>query len=126
MAYVSAELRSKIEDPKHILSFHTDLIKELYEEALAQTLEEEETQEESIATICTVIALCFLNDKENIEFPLPYEEGEESLIVEIADAVNFILTLEALVDKGTVSKKIVKGKALYSGEQPKKKKKKKR
>lgn len=123
MAYVSAELRSRIEDPKSILSFHTDLIKELYEEALAQTLEEEETQEESIATICTTIALCFLNDKERIEFPLPYEEGEESLIAEIAEAVNFILTLEALVDKGTISKKTVKGKALYSGEQPKKKKK---
>lgn len=124
MAYVSAELRSRIEDPKSILSSHTDLIKKLYEEALAQTLEEEETQEESITTICTTIALCFLNDKENIEFPLPYEESEESLIVEIADAVNFILTLEALVDKGSISKKIVKGKAVYSGEQPKKKRKK--
>ena len=121
MTYISAELRNKIEDPKSILSSHTDLIKELYEEALIQTLEEEETQEESIAIICTIIALCFLNDKENIEFPLSYEEGEESLIIEIADAVNFILTLEALVDKGAVSKKIVKGKAFYSGEQPKKK-----
>lgn len=125
MAYISDELRSRISDPKSVLSFHTNLIRDLYEEGLAQTLEEEETQEESIATICTTIALCFLNDKEHIEFPLPYEEGEESLIAEIAEAVNFILTLEALVDKGTISKKTVKGKALYSGEQQSKKGKKK-
>lgn len=121
MAYISNELRSGTKDSKSILSYHTDLIKELYEEALAQTLEEEETQEESIATICTTIALCFLNDKENIEYPLSYEEGEETLIAEIADTINFILTLEALVDKGAISKKIIKGQAVYSGEQPKKK-----
>jgi len=122
MAYVSAELRSRIEDPKSILSSHTDLIKKLYEDALAQILEEEVTKEESVGMIYAAIALCFLNDKENIEFPLSYEEDDMPLILEITEAVNFILTLEALVDKGIASKKIVKGKAFYSGEQPKKKK----
>lgn len=114
MGIISEELRRGLSSPISILSKHTELIKNMYIEGLAKTLDNEnESREENLQTICLSISLCLLHDLDSIEYPLPHDPEEEDLVIEVAESVRMILTLESLIDKGRISKSITNGIAYY-------------
>lgn len=127
MISVRERLLSGVENVSDILSDHVDLINELYTQGIGDCLDEESSTEESHTTICTIIALCLLNDKDKIEYPLEYGENiSEDLIFEIAKDIDFILNLENMVDKGVIVREKVNGRSVYTNKNGEKKNRKRK
>lgn len=100
-----------------ILSEYVDLIWSLYTDGIADSFgeeDEESSTEDSHITICTLIALCFLNNRDKISYPFDYSDIEESVFYEVVEAVDFILQLENIVHQGHLKREIINGKAAYS------------
>ena len=127
MISIRERLLSGEENINDVLSDHIDLINNLYTQGIGDSLDEESSTEESHTTICTIIALCLLNDKEKIEYPLEYgEDISEDIIYEIAKDIDFILNLENMVDKGVIVREKVNGRSVYTNKNGEKKGKKRK
>lgn len=127
MISIRERLLSGEENISDVLSDHIDLINNLYTQGIGDSLDEESSTEESHTTICTIIALCLLNDKERIEYPLEYgEDISEDIIYEIAKDIDFILNLENMVDKGVIVREKVNGRYVYTNKNGEKKNRKRK
>ena len=121
---IGDQLREQKEDPSDILFKNLDLINKLYLDVMADNIEEEETGEESHSIICTMVAAHLLYNKTELESPIEYLEEDETLICNISERVICLLALERLVEKGKITRKMINGVPIYTGEKTNVKKKK--
>lgn len=127
MISVRERLLSGVENVNDILSDHIDLINELYTQGIGDSFGEESSTEESHTTVCTIIALCLLNDKDKIEYPLEYgEEISEDLILEITKGIELIITLEMMVKKEDLTREKINGRYVYTNKNGEKKNRKRK
>lgn len=118
---ISEQLREDNANLVPILFSNIDHINKLYLQALAESFKHEESGDESFAIMCTIIAVCLLEDFDNVPQPLEmdYSAEDEELISHIGDLLCHLLSLESLHKKGILKRRVVNGEPLYTGEKDK-------
>ncbi len=112
--YIGDKLRNDPDNATSIMADNIDGINDLYINAIAMSLDEEEVGEDSLAIICTIIAICLINDIHEVKFPLQYEKGDEDLIAKIASQLSVLLLLEDMTERKQIIKTRIDGEDVYS------------
>jgi len=110
---LSTQLRSEYADISEILAKNIDHIKDLYNQCLEACLDQIEPDESHLC-FCTLITVALLNDQEKIQFPMNYFDEDEKLMADIMSQINLLLTVEAMADKGMISRKYIDGELHYT------------
>jgi hypothetical protein len=114
--YIGGQFRSEFSNISEILYENIDYVNELYTAAIAANFEQEETGEESHIILCLIVAVAMLYDKQDVKFPLSYQEEDLQLIANITENLQIMLTLEKMVEKKCITKNVINGKITYTGE----------
>ena len=112
--YIGDKLRNDPDNATSIMADNIDGINDLYINAIAMSLDEEEVGEDSLAIICTIIAICLINDIHEVKLPLQYEKGDEDLIAKIASQLSVLLLLEDMTERKQIIKTRIDGEDVYS------------
>lgn len=113
--FIGEKLRNGLCDAFEIFEQNSTQIHEMYQEILAATFEyDDKSAEESHNNICTMLSICLLNDINEIELPLSFEENDIELICEIGEKLILFFTLEKMVEKDIITKTEIDGQIHYS------------
>jgi len=93
---------------------NAELVLELYNKALMLNLDAPETGAESHGIFCTIVAVCLLSNEEDPKYPLSYEEEDLQRIAEVAEGVDFLVTLQSMVNNGSIIESKIDGRIHYT------------
>lgn len=113
---LSDQLREENVDASRVFEENKELVQKLYTEALAESFNTDEEQDESFALICVMIITCLLKDLEELPrpFEIEYNEEDENLVGFLGESLSYYLTFEAMCKQGKAKKKIVNGSPVYT------------
>lgn len=111
---IGTQLRSEFTDIAELLSENIELVKDLYNECLAASFDQDIGDEESHIVFCTLVSVCLLYDKHDICFPMAFQPEDEQLLGLIISNVDILMTIEAMADKNVITRQVIDGKTYYS------------
>lgn len=114
MIFTKEKLTSEFCNIAEFMDENAELVLNLYSKAMMLNLDAPETGAESHGILCTIVAVCLLSNEEDPKFPLSYEQEDIDRLVEVAEGVDFLITLQSMVNNGTLKETNIDGKTHYS------------